>query len=192
MSETSGKLLIFSAPSGSGKTTIVQHLLKQPELNLAFSISATTRACRAGETEGINYYYLSVDDFKAKIEEGAFLEWEEVYPLHMYGTLRSEVERLWKEGKHVIFDIDVAGGLNLKKHFPEQTLSIFVQPPSMEVLRERLQGRSTESEEKIEMRLSKASQELETAPQFDYILLNEDLEVALKEAHEVVQQFLNS
>lgn len=192
MSETSGKLLIFSAPSGSGKTTIVQHLLQQPELNLAFSISATTRACRAGETEGINYYYLSVDDFKAKIEEGSFLEWEEVYPLHMYGTLRSEVERLWKEGKHVIFDIDVAGGLNLKKHFPEQTLSIFVQPPSMEVLRERLQGRSTESEEKIEMRLSKASQELETAPQFDYILLNENLEVALKEAHLVVQQFLNS
>ena len=192
MSETSGKLLIFSAPSGSGKTTIVQHLLQQPELNLAFSISATTRACREGETEGINYYYLSVDDFKAKIEEGAFLEWEEVYPLHMYGTLRSEVERLWKEGKHVIFDIDVAGGLNLKKHFPEQTLSIFVQPPSMEVLRERLQGRSTESAEKIEMRLSKASQELDTAPQFDYILLNEDLEVALKEAHLVVQQFLNS
>lgn len=192
MSETSGKLLIFSAPSGSGKTTIVQHLLQQPELNLAFSISATTRACREGETEGINYYYLSVDDFKAKIEEGAFLEWEEVYPLHMYGTLRSEVERLWKEGKHVIFDIDVAGGLTLKKHFPEQTLSIFVQPPSMEVLRERLQGRSTETAEKIEMRLSKASQELETAPQFDYILLNEDLEVALKEAHSVVQQFLNS
>ena len=110
----------------------------------------------------------------------------------MYGTLRSEVERLWKEGKHVIFDIDVAGGLTLKKHFPEQTLSIFVQPPSMEVLRERLQGRSTETAEKIEMRLSKASQELETAPQFDYILLNEDLEVALKEAHSVVQQFLNS
>jgi len=192
MSETSGKLLIFSAPSGSGKTTIVQHLLQQPELNLAFSISATTRACREGETEGINYYYLSVDDFKAKIDEGAFLEWEEVYPLHMYGTLRSEVERLWKEGKHVIFDIDVAGGLTLKKHFPEQTLSIFVQPPSMEVLRERLQGRSTETAEKIEMRLSKASQELETAPQFDYILLNEDLEVALKEAHLVVQQFLNS
>lgn len=192
MSETSGKLLIFSAPSGSGKTTIVQHLLQQPELNLAFSISATTRACREGETEGINYYYLSVDDFKAKIDEGAFLEWEEVYPLHMYGTLRSEVERLWKEGKNVIFDIDVAGGLTLKKHFPEQTLSIFVQPPSMEVLRERLQGRSTETAEKIEMRLSKASQELETAPQFDYILLNEDLEVALKEAHLVVQQFLNS
>jgi guanylate kinase len=192
MSETSGKLLIFSAPSGSGKTTIVQHLLQQAELNLAFSISATTRACREGEKEGVNYYYLSVDDFKAKIEDGAFLEWEEVYPLHLYGTLRSEVERLWQEGKHVIFDIDVAGGLNLKKHFPEQTLSIFVQPPSMEVLRQRLQGRSTESEEKIEMRLSKASQELETAPQFDYILLNEDLEVALKEAHMVVQQFLNS
>ena len=115
-----------------------------------------------------------------------------MYPLHFYGTLRSEVERLWEEGKHVIFDIDVAGGLRLKEHFPERTLSVFVQPPSMDILRERLEGRSTESAEKIEMRLAKAAQELETAPQFDYLLLNEDLEVALKEAYLVVEQFLNS
>lgn len=192
MSKTTGKLLIFSAPSGSGKTTIVQHLLRQSELNLAFSVSATTREKREGETDGVNYYYLSPDNFKEKIEAKEFLEWEEVYPLHFYGTLRSEVERLWEKGKHVIFDIDVAGGLRLKEHFPEQTLSVFVQPPSMDILRERLEGRSTESAEKIEMRLAKAAQELETAPQFDYLLLNEDLEVALKEAYLVVEQFLNS
>ncbi|PQJ16080.1 guanylate kinase [Aureicoccus marinus] len=192
MSKTTGKLLIFSAPSGSGKTTIVQHLLRQSELNLAFSVSATTREKREGETDGVNYYYLSPDTFKEKIQTKEFLEWEEVYPLHFYGTLRSEVERLWEEGKHVIFDIDVAGGLRLKEHFPERTLSVFVQPPSMDTLRERLEGRSTESAEKIEMRLAKAAQELETAPQFDYLLLNEDLEVALKEAYLVVEQFLNS
>jgi guanylate kinase len=192
MSKTTGKLLIFSAPSGSGKTTIVQHLLRQSELNLAFSVSATTREKREGETDGVNYYYLSPDSFKEKIEAKEFLEWEEVYPLHFYGTLRSEVERLWEEGKHVIFDIDVAGGLRLKEHFPERTLSVFVQPPNMDTLRERLEGRSTESAEKIEMRLAKAAQELETAPQFDYLLLNEDLKVALKEAYLVVEQFLNS
>ena len=192
MSDHSGKLLIFSAPSGSGKTTIVQHLLEQPELNLSFSVSATTRERRGDEIHGQNYYFLSPDEFKKEIQDDSFLEWEEVYPLHFYGTLRSEVERIWKEGKHVIFDIDVAGGLSLKKHFPERTLSVFVQPPSMEVLRQRLEGRSTESSEKIEMRLNKASDELQTASQFDYILLNEDLQAALKEAYAVVHEFLNS
>ena len=192
MSDHSGKLLIFSAPSGSGKTTIVQHLLEQPELNLSFSVSATTRERRGDEIHGQNYYFLSPDEFKKEIQDDSFLEWEEVYPLHFYGTLRSEVERIWKEGKHVIFDIDVAGGLSLKKHFPERTLSVFVQPPSMEVLRQRLEGRSTESSEKIEMRLNKASDELQTASQFDYILLNEDLQAALKEAYVVVHEFLNS
>lgn len=192
MSQVTGKLLIFSAPSGSGKTTIVQHLLGQQELNLAFSVSATTRAKRGDEVEGINYYFLSAAEFEQKIAQEEFLEWEEVYPRHYYGTLRTEVERLWKEGKHVIFDIDVAGGLSLKKHFPEQTLSVFVQPPSIEILRQRLEGRSTESPEKIEMRLNKAAQELETASQFDYILLNEDLQAALKEAYTLVHQFLNS
>ena len=192
MSAANGKLLIFSAPSGSGKTTIVQHLLAQEELNLAFSVSATTREKRREEEHGINYYFLSLAEFEEKIQQEDFLEWEEVYPKHYYGTLRSEVERLWNEGKHVIFDIDVAGGLCLKNHFPDRTLSVFVQPPSMAVLRQRLEGRSTESPEKIEMRLNKASQELETASQFDYILLNEDLQAALKEAYTLVHQFLNS
>ena len=185
-----GKLIIFSAPSGSGKTTIVKHLLNQPELNLAFSISATSRPRRGKEKNGVNYYFMSVSQFKRHIKEGDFLEWEEVYRDNFYGTLKSEVERLWAEGKNVIFDIDVSGGLRIKKKFPEKTLAVFVKPPSVDELKIRLKKRSTESDDKINMRIAKASVELATAPQFDKIIKNYDLNVALDEAHKLVAEFL--
>lgn len=185
-----GKLIIFSAPSGSGKTTIVRHLLKQPKLNLAFSVSATSREKRGEEKEGEHYYFLSLSDFKQHIKNDDFLEWEEVYRDNFYGTLKSEVERLWAEGKNVIFDIDVAGGLRIKKKFPEQTLAVFVKPPSVDELKIRLKKRSTESDEKINMRIAKASVELATAPQFDTVIKNYDLDTALKEAEELVANFI--
>lgn len=185
-----GKLIIFSAPSGSGKTTLVRHLLKQPELNLAFSVSVTSRPKREHEIEGEHYYFISVEEFKQHIKQGDFLEWEEVYRDNFYGTLNSEVERLWAEGKHVIFDIDVVGGLRIKKKYPEQTLAVFVKPPSVDELKIRLKKRSTESEDKINMRVAKASVEMVTAPQFDCIIKNYDLDVALKEAHRLVGDFL--
>ena len=185
-----GKLIIFSAPSGSGKTTIVHHLLEQPELNLAFSISATSRPRRGKEKHGVNYYFMSISEFKKHIKNGDFLEWEEVYRDNFYGTLMSEVERLWEAGKNVIFDIDVAGGLRIKKKYPEQTLAVFVKPPSIDELKIRLKKRSTESDEKINMRIAKASVELATAPQFDKIIKNYDLDEALKEAHQLVAEFV--
>lgn len=185
------KLIIFSAPSGSGKTTIVRHLLSLEKLNLAFSISATSRAPRGEEQHGKEYYFLTADDFKTKIEQQAFMEWEEVYAGCYYGTLKAEVERLWAMGKHVVFDIDVAGGLRLKQQYPEQTLAIFVQPPSLEALEERLRNRQTESEEKIQMRLAKAEQEMATAKQFDVIIKNDDLQQALQEAERVVTEFIS-
>ena len=185
-----GKLIIFSAPSGSGKTTIVRHLLKQPELNLAFSVSATSRPPRGKEKEGLNYYFISVSDFKNHIKNDDFLEWEEVYRDSFYGTLKTEVERLWAEGKNVIFDIDVVGGLRIKKKFPEQALAVFVKPPSVDELKIRLKKRSTESDDKINMRVAKASIELATAPQFDSIIKNYDLNVALKEAYDLVANFV--
>jgi len=185
-----GKLIIFSAPSGSGKTTIVKHLLNQPELNLAFSISATSRPRRGKEKNGVNYYFMSVSQFKRHIKDGDFLEWEEVYRDNFYGTLKSEVERLWSEGKNVIFDIDVSGGLRIKKKFPEKTLAVFVKPPSVDELKIRLKKRSTESDDKINMRIAKASVELATAPQFDKIIKNYDLPIALDEAHKLVAEFL--
>lgn len=187
-----GKLLIFSAPSGSGKTTIVRHLLKQPELNLAFSVSATSRNRRGEEKHGEHYYFISVKEFKNHIKNDDFIEWEEVYRDNFYGTLKSEVERLWAEGKNVIFDIDVVGGLRIKKKFPNETLAVFVKPPSVDELKIRLKKRSTESDEKINMRIAKASVELATAPQFDKIIKNYDLEVALKEAHQLVAEFVGS
>ncbi|MDP4606560.1 MAG: guanylate kinase [Flavobacteriaceae bacterium] len=186
-----GKLIIFSAPSGSGKTTLVRHLLAQDELNLAFSVSATSRAPRGDEQEGVHYYYKTAEEFKQHIKNEDFIEWEEVYRDHFYGTLKSEVERLWAQGKHVIFDIDVAGGLRIKKKFPERTLAVFVKPPSVDELKRRLKERSTEPEEKINMRIAKASVELATAPQFDLILRNDDLETAKKEAVALVRQFLD-
>ncbi len=186
-----GKLIVFSAPSGSGKTTLVRHLLAQDELNLAFSVSATSRAPRGDEQEGVHYYYKTAEEFKQHIKNEDFIEWEEVYRDHFYGTLKSEVERLWAQGKHVIFDIDVAGGLRIKKKFPERTLAVFVKPPSVDELKRRLKERSTEPEEKINMRIAKASVELATAPQFDLILRNDDLETAKKEAVALVRQFLD-
>jgi guanylate kinase len=185
-----GKLLIFSAPSGSGKTTIVRHLLSKPELNLAFSVSATSRPRRGKEKNGEHYYFMSVSEFKRHIKNDDFLEWEEVYRDNFYGTLKSEVERLWAEGKNVIFDIDVVGGLRIKKKYPHLTLAVFVKPPSVDELKIRLKKRSTESEDKINMRIAKASVELATAPQFDKIIKNYDLEIALKEAEELVADFI--
>jgi guanylate kinase len=190
--EEKGKLIVFSAPSGSGKTTIVQHLLKQEALNLEFSISATSREPRGEEKHGVHYYFMSFKEFKEHIKNDDFLEWEEVYRDNFYGTLKSEVERIWAKGKHVIFDIDVVGGLRIKKKFPNETLAVFVKPPSVDELKRRLKERKTESEEKINMRIAKASIELATAPQFDYIIENNDLEVALEEAHNLVLQFVNT
>ncbi|MBM1105413.1 guanylate kinase [Aurantibacter crassamenti] len=185
-----GKLIVFSAPSGSGKTTIVRHLLEQPELNLAFSVSATSRARRVKEKHGEHYYFISISQFKNHIKNDEFLEWEEVYRDNFYGTLKTEVERLWAEGKNVIFDIDVVGGLRIKKKFPDQTLAVFVKPPSVDELKIRLKKRSTESEDKINMRIAKASVELATAPQFDKIIKNYDLDTALSEAKQLVLDFI--
>ena len=186
-----GKLLVFSAPSGSGKTTIVRHLLAQPDLNLEFSISATSREPRGEEIHGKDYYFISLEDFKKHIKAQDFLEWEEVYRDNFYGTLKSEIERIWALGKNVIFDIDVAGGLRIKSKFPQETLAVFVKPPSIDELKIRLKKRSTESEDKINMRIAKASVELATAPQFDKIIKNYDLDIAKEEAYQLVKDFLN-
>src|SRR5690554_515407 len=189
-SVNNGKLIIFSAPSGSGKTTIVRHLLEHPELNLAFSISATSREPRGDEKDGENYYFLSARTFKDHIKNNDFLEWEEVYRDNFYGTLKSEVERLWNMGKNVIFDIDVAGGLRIKRKFPDQTLAVFVKPPSVDELKIRLKKRKTESEDKINMRIAKASVELATAPHFDTVIKNYDLDTAKQEAYNLVADFV--
>ena len=185
-----GKLLVFSAPSGSGKTTIVRHLLGLDYLNLEFSVSATSRENRGKEVDGEDYYFISLKEFKNKIRNDEFLEWEEVYRDCFYGTLKTEVERIWAKGKHVIFDIDVVGGLRIKKKFPNETLAVFVKPPSVDELKKRLKKRKTESEEKINMRVAKASLELATAPQFDQIIKNVNLEDALKEAEDLVANFV--
>lgn len=185
-----GKLIVFSAPSGSGKTTIVRHLLEQGDLNLDFSISCTSREARTGEENGKDYYFISLDDFKKHIKNDDFLEWEEVYRDNFYGTLKTEVERIWALGKNVIFDIDVAGGLRIKRKFPDETLAVFVKPPSIDELKIRLKKRSTESEDKINMRIAKASVELATAPQFDTIIKNYDLDTAKEEAYQLVRNFV--
>jgi guanylate kinase len=187
-----GKLIVFSAPSGSGKTTIVRHLLKQSELNLEFSISATSREKRGEEIDGKDYYYMSAKTFKNKIKADEFLEWEEVYRDNFYGTLKTEIERIWAMDKHVIFDIDVSGGLRIKRKYPEQTLAVFVKPPSIDELKIRLKKRKTESEDKINMRVAKASAELATAPLFDVIIENDTLDYALNEAYTLVSDFVNS
>ncbi len=185
-----GKLVIFSAPSGAGKTSIVNGVLQRTP-KLAFSVSACSRPMRPGEVNGKDYYFLSPKTFREKIDEGAFLEWEEVYPGSYYGTLRSEVERLWQAGKHVVFDVDVAGGLNIKSQFPEQALAVFVKPPSLEVLRQRLVNRNTETEESLRKRLGKAKLELSYANRFDHIVVNDNLETAIREASEKVLQFID-
>ena len=186
-----GKLIVFSAPSGSGKTTIVRHLLGKEDLNLEFSISAATREARGEEVNGKDYYFMSTQDFKKHIKAEDFIEWEEVYRDNFYGTLKNEVERIWALGKNVIFDIDVAGGLRIKHKFPEETLAVFVKPPSVDELKRRLKERSTESDDKINMRIAKASVELATAPQFDVIIKNYDLPVALEEAYQLVKDYVN-
>lgn len=190
MSDFKGKLFVFSAPSGSGKTTIVRHLLKQEKLGLEFSISATSREPRGKEADGIDYYFITKEEFIQKVKKEEFVEWEEVYHDLFYGTLKTEVERIWASGKHVIFDIDVVGGLRIKKKFPEETLAVFVKPPDINELIRRLKKRGTESEDKIKMRVAKASVEMALAPQFDTIIKNYDLEVALKEAEKLVEDFL--
>ncbi|MCF2874491.1 MULTISPECIES: guanylate kinase [unclassified Tenacibaculum] len=188
--EFKGKLFVFSAPSGSGKTTIVRHLLKQERFGLEFSISATSRDPRSNEVDGEDYYFISAKDFKQKIKNEEFLEWEEVYMNNFYGTLKTEIERIWALGKHVIFDIDVRGGLRIKEKFPEETLAVFVKPPDINELLRRLKSRGEESEEKIASRIAKAPIELATAPMFDKIIKNYDLKVALQEAEDLVDEFL--
>lgn len=190
MSEPDGRIIVFSAPSGAGKTTIVNRLVEANSY-LAFSVSATTRKPRDGETHGKDYYFFSPPAFKQKIAAGAFVEHEEVYPDLFYGTLREEVERIWREGRHVIADVDVKGGLKLKEYFGSRAIGIFVQPPSVETLRERLYYRATESEEALRTRFERASFELSYAQRFDRVLLNDQLEQAVQEAQSILDEFLS-
>ena len=184
-----GKLIIFSAPSGSGKTTLVHHLLSKPDLKLEFSVSATSRAMRPNEVDGKDYYFLSAEEFKHRIQKGEFLEWEEVYTDQFYGTLHSEIDRIHSEGNSVMFDVDVVGGLNIKNQFGDKALAVFVQPPSIEELERRLRNRSTESEESIKKRVGKAAEELKFANQFDVILVNDNLDEAKLEAEKLIRDF---
>ncbi len=185
-----GKLIIFSAPSGAGKTTLVQHVLQKFTDQLEFSISACTRDMRPNEVNGKDYHFLSIEEFKQKIKKNEFAEWEEVYKGQFYGTLKSELERIWSSGKHVIFDLDVQGGLNLKQKYGRQSYAIFVMPPSIEVLELRLRQRQTETPESLAKRVDKAKHELLVADQFDKILINENLEKATVEAEKLVREFL--
>ncbi len=191
MDNFSGKLVIFSAPSGSGKTTIVSHLLNEG-LPLAFSVSATSRPPRGNEKHGKEYYFLSPDAFREHINQDAFVEWEEVYQDRYYGTLKSEVNRLWEAHKHVLFDVDVVGGLNLKKQYGDRALAVFVKAPSIAELEKRLRMRSTESEEELQLRLRKAEEEYAYADRFDVVLVNEDLQEAKKTAEALVRNFLSA
>ncbi|RMG78265.1 MAG: guanylate kinase [Bacteroidetes bacterium] len=184
-----GKLIIVTAPSGAGKTTIVKHLLKKFD-NLAFSVSATTRAPRPGEQDGVDYYFISQEDFKEKIKQGEFVEWQEVYPGQFSGTLKKEIERLWSEGKDILFDIDVKGAENLKKAYPKDSLALFIKPPSERVLFERLRNRRTETEEKLKARFERAKMELSYENKFDVVILNDVLPLAFLEAENAVRRFL--
>lgn len=186
-----GKCVVFSAPSGAGKTTIVHRLIEKIP-SLSFSISACSREARPNEKNGVDYYFLSIDEFKSKIKNNEFIEWEEVYTNNFYGTLSYEIEKIWNENQNVIFDVDVVGGINLKKYFGNKALSIFVKPPSIKILEERLRARKTESEEKIKIRIQKATDEMKRAKEFDYILENNDLNLAVKEIREVILKFLAS
>lgn len=189
MNHKKGKLVIVSAPSGAGKTTIVKHLLKS-NLNLMFSISATTRSPRAGERDGEDYYFLSIEEFRRRVRNDEFVEWEEVYKNHLYGTLKSEIERIWNRGSHVIFDVDAMGGINLKKKFGTQAAALFIMPPSVSELEMRLKNRGKDSPEKIKMRVEKAVTEMKLANQFDFVIINRELDNALAEAVAIVSSFL--
>jgi guanylate kinase len=186
-----GKLIIFSAPSGAGKTTIVRRMLNK-NLDLEFSISATSRQKREEEKDGVDYYFMTTNDFREKIKNGEFVEWEEVYPNHYYGTLKSEVDRIRANGKNVVFDVDVIGGLNIKKVYWDEALAIFVMPPSIEELENRLIVRSSEDPAKIKLRISKAESELKYAPKFDKIIHNDDLDKAVEEAEKIILNFINA
>ena len=186
-----GKLIVISAPSGAGKTSIVHQLLKDiPELS--FSVSASSREMRENEVHGKDYYFLGVEGFQQMIRENAFLEWEQVYENQYYGTLKSEIERIWGEGKTVIFDVDVVGGLNIKKQYPKECLAIFIMPPSLEVLAERLIGRGSESDESVKKRLDKAEEEISKNKQFDTMILNDNFEIACEQTKEVITNFINA
>ena len=184
-----GKLIVISAPSGAGKTSIVHFLLQNLD-TLSFSVSACSRAIRDNETDGVDYHFLAAEQFKKEIKENAFLEWEEVYENQYYGTLKSEVEKIWQKGKTVIFDVDVEGGINIKKQYPTECLSIFIMPPSLAVLEERLQSRGSESAESLQKRVIKAKGEIAKSEEFDKIILNDDFEVACMETMEVIQTFI--
>jgi len=185
------KALIVTAPSGSGKTTIVHHLLNRFP-SLSFSVSATTRKKRDNEKEGIDYYFLNPDTFRQKISSGDFLEWEEVYPSLLYGTLKAEVERLWTNGKTVVFDVDVKGALNLKKYFNQKAMALFIRPPSIDTLKQRLSVRGSEDEASLKIRLKRAGEELKYQNRFDRVLVNDGLEKALLEAENIVRRFLKN
>ena len=190
MSEKKGKLVIFAAPSGAGKSSLVNYLLPRFPL-LSFSVSATSRQARGTEQHGKDYFFLSAEEFLTKAKNKELLEWEEVYPGAFYGTLQSEVERIWAEGKVVVFDIDVVGAINLKKRFGDNALALFVQAPSIKALESRLRSRGTDSEEKIAQRIAKASKEMARAPEFDKVIVNSDFDVATAEASEILEDFLN-
>ena len=185
-----GKLIIFSAPSGAGKTSIVKALLNDNPL-LEFSVSATSRPKRPGEVDGKDYYFLSPEEFRERIQQGLFLEWEEVYPDSFYGTLHSELERIWNKGRHVVFDVDVIGGLNIKKQYPTRSLAVFIRPPSLEVLKNRLVNRKTETEESLAKRLGKAEQEMGFAVKFDKVIVNDQLQEAIETAKAAVNEFIH-
>lgn len=186
-----GKCIIVSAPSGAGKTTIVHHLLGR-DLGLAFSVSATSRPKRGKEEDGKDYHFITAEEFRKRIDAGAFLEWEEVYPGRFYGTLRSEIDRIWRKGRHPIFDVDVVGGLRLKEIFGAKALSIFVSPPTIEALEQRLQLRGTETEESLRVRMGKAAEELSYSNKYDHVLINDDMDQACQEAYEAVRGFLQA
>ncbi len=187
-----GKVIILSAPSGAGKTTLAKHLMANKDFKLKFSVSATTRGPREGEINGKDYYFLTLKDFKRKIEENAFVEWEEVYPDIFYGTLKSEIERIFNEGYNILFDVDVKGGLNLKKYFGDNALSIFIAPPSFNELKKRLEARGTETPQSLQKRLARAKEELTYIDKFDTVVINDDIERAKEEITGKVKSFLNS
>ena len=184
------KMIIISAPSGAGKTTLIKYLIGERR-NIEFSISACSRPKRPGEQNGVDYYFLSEEDFRDKIENNEFIEWEEVYPGSFYGTLRSEVDRIWEKGKHVIFDVDVVGGLNIKKQFAEHALAVFIMPPSIEVLGQRIRKRQSDNEEQISKRVEKAAWEMQFAPEFDITVVNNEITIARVELLEIVDRYLN-